>query len=51
MLEDMKVSPDPKQIGYYAGVIESRFNQFILWLILLHLCNAVFETAVIVFYL
>lgn len=25
MLEDMKVSEDPKQIGYYAGVIESLF--------------------------
>ncbi|POW00747.1 hypothetical protein PSTT_12935 [Puccinia striiformis] len=25
MLEDMKVSEDPKQIGYYAGLIESLF--------------------------
>jgi len=25
MLEDLKVSEDPKQIGYYAGVIESLF--------------------------
>ncbi|EGF99271.1 uncharacterized protein MELLADRAFT_94763 [Melampsora larici-populina 98AG31] len=25
MLDDMKVSPDPKQIGYYAGVIESLY--------------------------
>ncbi|KAG0142330.1 hypothetical protein CROQUDRAFT_240347 [Cronartium quercuum f. sp. fusiforme G11] len=25
MLEDMKVSHDPKQIGYYAGIIESLF--------------------------
>jgi hypothetical protein len=36
MLEDLKVSEDPKQIGYYAGVIESthpshpKFIQLIL---------------------
>ncbi|KAH9810163.1 major facilitator superfamily domain-containing protein [Melampsora americana] len=35
MLEDMKVSPDPKQIGYYAGVIESLFA-------VAQMCTAVF---------
>jgi hypothetical protein len=24
MLEDLKVTDDPKQVGYYAGVIESK---------------------------
>lgn len=35
MLEEMKVSPDPKQIGYYAGVIESLFA-------VAQLCTAMF---------
>ncbi|EGF99274.1 uncharacterized protein MELLADRAFT_94771 [Melampsora larici-populina 98AG31] len=35
MLEDMKVSPDSKQIGYYAGVIESLFA-------IAQMCTAVF---------
>lgn len=26
MLLDLHVSPDPKQVGYYAGVIESEFK-------------------------
>lgn len=35
MLEDMKVSEDPKQVGYYAGWIESLFA-------IAQLCTAIF---------